>query len=146
MAPKRVEDSMGELVEEIPPHHETAESPNSTASATSRNSGSRTQPQQTRYGFELPEGEFNFSGWRHATSVLQQRHPNFSGCITASATLHCWQPKQTGVSTSEALLPLILQLAVQLNRRAWEDSVPSSPSYREASTTTLVIKDQLLPL
>ena len=38
---------MGELVEEVPQEDDIAESPSSTASATSRDSGARTQPQQT---------------------------------------------------------------------------------------------------
>ena len=49
----------GELVEEIPPHHEIAEITQvpqlktKLGCAISRDSGARTQPQQTRKGFQL---------------------------------------------------------------------------------------------
>ena len=57
--------------------------------------------------------------------------PDFSGWFTASITLHCWQPKRKDVSTSEALLHLILRLAVHLNR-PWS-SLPSSLNPFESS-------------
>ena len=133
MVPKREEDSMGELVKEVPQEDDSAESPNSTASATSRDSGAHTQPRQTGNSFQLPDEEFNFSGWRHATSALQQCHPDFSSCFTASITLHHWLSKQTDVPVKSSYHDYIregstLRLAVQQNRRVWEGSVPSSLS------------------
>ena len=94
-----------------------------------------SQPNQTRKDSQLWQ---KFRLGACGLSLSHQRHPNFSGWFTASNTLHCWQPKRTDVSTSEALLPLILRLAVQLNR-PWS-SVPSSLNPFESScfiTTSL---------
>ena len=136
MAPKREENTPVKLVKEALQDFGKAESPISTASATSRDSGAHTQPRQTGNSFQLPDEEFNFSGWRHATSALQQCHPDFSGCFTASIALHHWLSKQTDVPVKSSYHDYIgegstLRLAVQLNRRAWEGSVPSSLSLFE---------------
>ena len=67
--PNREEKTIGELVEERPPHHEIAEVPKlktKLGCATSRNSGARTQPQQTGKGFQLSACN---------PSELQQHHP-----------------------------------------------------------------------
>ena len=67
--------------------------------------------------FNFPVGSMQS---RRATAVP----PDFSGCSHSINTLQCWHSKRTDMSTSEALLPLILRLAVQFNR-PWS-SVPSS--------------------
>ena len=110
MAPKREENTPVELAKDTSQDYDIAESPISTAIATSRDSRAHTQPRQTGNSFQLPDEEFNFSGWRHATSALQQRHPDFSGCFTASIALHHWLSKQTDVPVKASSLkspPLI---------------------------------------
>ena len=120
MAPKGEEKAMDELVQESPQEDEITELqvPRLVQfPGTAEPAHSHSKPdevfnfwsRQSGNGFQLPGG-------RCATAAP----PDFSGCITAAITLHCWQPKRTDVSTSEALLPLILQLAVQLNGCAWE--------------------------
>ena len=57
-----------------------------------------------------------------ATSVLQQRHPDFSGCFTASIALHHWLSKQTDVPVKSSYHDYIGEgntplLAVQANGR-----------------------------
>ena len=123
MAPKREEKTTGELVQEIFKEDKIAE----VQVPWLVQLPGTAEPV---HSLGKPERVFNFWSQQsgrgiqlfRVASVQSQRAtaapPDFSGCITAAITLHCWQPKRTDVSTSEALLPLILRLAVQLNRRA----------------------------
>ena len=82
MAPTGEEKTKGELVHEIPPHHEIAEgaqTEDETGLSSFQDSGARVQPQQTGKGFQLSTCN---------TSVLQQCHLDFGCGITASTTLH----------------------------------------------------------
>ena len=85
MAPTGEEKTKGELVEEIPPHHEIAEgalTEDETGLSSFRDSGARVQPQQTGKEFQLSACDLR---------VLQQRHLDFSSGITGSMALHRWQ-------------------------------------------------------
>ena len=120
MAPKRVEDSTGELVEESPQDLEITEvqvprlvqfpgtadrlAPGLSKADVEFNFWlpARSQPRQTGWGFQLlvsAKRKWN-STFRLAAcnpSVLQQRHLDFSSCFTASIALHHWLSKQTDV-------------------------------------------------
>ena len=85
MAPNRREKTTGEMLEEIPPHHEIAETAQvpklktKLGCAISRGSGARTQPQQTGKGFQLSACN---------PSEETAAPPDFSGWFTAANTLH----------------------------------------------------------
>ena len=122
MAPNREENTTGELVEEIPPHHGITQVPKlktKLGCAIYRNSGARTQPQQTGKGFQLPDGDFNFSGWPACSLVcyssatrLQRLHHRINHTPPLIAQVN--RRVKGGSSTPQLN---ILRLAVQANGR-----------------------------
>ena len=96
--PTGEEKTKGELVEEIPPHHEIAEgalTEDETGLSSFRDSGARVQPQQTGKEFQLSACNLH---------ALHQCHLDFSSGIPASIALHHWLSKQTDVLVKSSSL------------------------------------------
>ena len=116
MAPKRVENTPGELVEEIPPPYETTQVP-------------KLKTKLGYWNFPGLRSPYTASANRKGISTFHVQHQ----CATlAPPQLQRLHPSSNHTpllavqaigrvsSFLEALLPLILRLAVHLNRCAWE--------------------------